>query len=314
MILEGNIYEALVTDNPVILTENNINSKILEIPTKDGHFALHVAALNNSVQCLHYLVSLQDVDINMYNQHGRTPLHLSAFRGHLPIVQYLLSLPTIQVNQLTKGNGCSAIYLASCAKHSTIIQALLKAGADPNLVTMSNSTPLIAASFSAHFVSVQMLVEAGANPNFQNNKGRSALHIAASQGSMEIYNYLSSHNGDSSLQDMQGNTPLQLLETFKNSDSSGMEKKISNSHFYTTQSEKITLTNDNFICRNETIFPQKNTSPTDLKHKVTRNSRRKSQITLFKERTRDSSTQSGSRSVGGLSEKSHETTVTEILA
>jgi ankyrin repeat protein len=117
-----------------------------------------VAALNNSVQCLHYLVSLQDVDINMYNQHGRTPLHLSAFRGHLPIVQYLLSLPTIQVNQLTKvtkafcyltnfsfiiffffliqGNGCSAIYLASCAKHSTIIQALLKAGADPNLVTM----------------------------------------------------------------------------------------------------------------------------------------------------------------------------------
>ncbi|XP_053990921.1 ankyrin repeat domain-containing protein 50-like [Hylaeus volcanicus] len=314
MILEGHIYEALVTDNPLVLKENNIDSKILQIPTKDGHFALHVAALNNSVQCLHYLVSLQDVDINMYNQHGRTPLHLSAFRGHLRIVHYLLSLPAIQVNQLTKGNGCSAIYLASCAKHPTIIQALLKAGADPNLVTMSNSTPLIAASFSAHFVSVQMLVDAGATPNFQNNKGYSALHIAACQGSEEIFNYLLSRNGDSSLQDIQGNTPLQLLETYKNSDSSIMETNTSNSHFYTTQSEKTEPTNDNFSSQNESIFPQKNTSSTDLKHKVPRNSRRKLQKTLFKERTRDSSTQSGSHSVGGLSEKSHETTVTEILA
>lgn len=57
--------------------------------SKDGRTALMVAADNNRLNIVQYLVQLGEADANLADGHGNTAIMLAAAKGHTLVVEYL---------------------------------------------------------------------------------------------------------------------------------------------------------------------------------------------------------------------------------
>lgn len=374
MTLPKEVCSAIAADDPEALARLTVDDAHLRAQDDAGYFALHLAAVGGRTRCLDLLLSHPGCDVNVYNQQGRTALHLSAFRGHLSAVERLLLADGIQVNQRSQGNGCTAAYFASCAGHARVVEALLRAGADANAATQSNSTPLIVAAFGGSLAAVEVLLAAGANPNVRNDAGSTAMHVAASSGFVTILEYLISHNGDRTLRDARGQTPGDIVASRAATRSFLPAKAPSrivwednrdpqtkrplhvsrctetcSSHCEHLQSSAYAdRSREGRVCpqhsdghsaghRDYTSFnspwpfPQvagwasedNGNMETPTATSPTEQGGRSGRTASFRPRKhddaspldpgRDSSTHSGSRSAGGLSEKSHQTIVTEVF-
>ncbi|CAL1541770.1 unnamed protein product [Lymnaea stagnalis] len=75
---------------------------------------------------------------------------------------------------------------------------------------MSGEKKLLAAVRNGETDTVTRLLGEGVNPNASDNKKRTALHIASSQGAETIVSLLVSLRADPNRQDILGNTPLHL--------------------------------------------------------------------------------------------------------
>jgi hypothetical protein len=67
-----------------------------------------------------------------------------------------------------------------------ILEAILKAGANPNAMSPNGNTALCRASYNGHKQNVQLLLDHGANPELANRDGKIAMEIAANRGHEEI--------------------------------------------------------------------------------------------------------------------------------
>lgn len=72
-----------------------------------------------------------------------------------------------------------------------ILQALLHAGADPNLQNKSSHTALMLAAMRGHTESVKVLINAGAKLDIQDYNGHTALKWAKIHSYTETFNLLS---------------------------------------------------------------------------------------------------------------------------
>lgn len=59
-------------------------------PKKDGITGLHIAATNNDVHILDYLLAKIQSDINIPNEEGWTPAHFAAFMGNYDSLSLLI--------------------------------------------------------------------------------------------------------------------------------------------------------------------------------------------------------------------------------
>lgn len=100
-------------------------------------------------------------------------------------------------------------------KAVAIIEALLNAGADPNMLSHSGLLPLIIAIRTNKIEVVETLLEAGADPNTQGKNGKVVLIVAIRMGNLKIVKALLNAGADPNVQDKNGKSAL-MLATEKN--------------------------------------------------------------------------------------------------
>ena len=176
---------------------------------------LHVAAEKGRLSIVSRLLR-GGADADMFDGCDITPLILATQQRHLPIVETLLAAgaDANAVGWVDDEYHLSALGMAAQQGYRDIVEAILAAGADVNtlLGDGSFSTALQHAASKDHVGIIDALVEAGANLEIMDDYGMTPLMHAASYGAFKamgaLLRYGAAVNGKES---EEGHTALHLV-------------------------------------------------------------------------------------------------------
>jgi ankyrin repeat protein len=140
---------------------------------------------------------------------GRTPLHIASSEGHEDLVKHLLSLKADPTAKDKLGNTPFNDCVRS--KHDNVVSLMRKD--DPNISFKlgGNETGVLMcqAAFHNNIEDIKRLVVNGVDPNESDYDGRTALHLAASQGNITVMTYLIEVKANIMCRDRFNGTPLE---------------------------------------------------------------------------------------------------------
>jgi ankyrin repeat protein len=227
-------------DLPLVTATRNGNLAMVRLLVEKGaepnRFrqlgALHTAAKAGSLAIAEYLLE-HGADANLVAGNAApgwvayaTPLHFADLNNRTRVLQTLLDHGA-KVNA-TSQTGCTPLLLAISEKHGEAVNALLAAGANPNLggqcffdQVQSGSdqrrlwwkTPLGLAAAQNDVPLILALLKAGALSNFSSMSGRTALHEAAIAGAEQAAKALIQAGADPNFQDIDGGSPLDIAQS-----------------------------------------------------------------------------------------------------
>jgi uncharacterized protein len=141
----------------------------------------------------------QGLDVNAAQGDGMTALHWAARQGDAETARMLIYAGA-NVRAATRLGAYTPLFMASQLGHATVIDALLKAGADPKGTTSNGTTALMAASASGKADAVKLLIDRGADVNAKETaRGQSALMFAAASNRVDAMKVLIAAGADLAL-------------------------------------------------------------------------------------------------------------------
>jgi len=149
----------------------------------DGSTPLLWAAHWNDLETARALVKA-GADVNAANEFQMTALSLACTNGSAPLIELLLTAGAIVNRPIATGETP----LMTCATSGSVdgVRRLVAYGADVNWAQPSQrQTALMWAAAEHHSSVVAALLEAGADPRARTKKGFTALHFAAREGDLE---------------------------------------------------------------------------------------------------------------------------------
>ncbi len=137
----------------------------------------------------------EQVDVNAPLGDGSTALHWAAHREDLDSLTLLIDA-SAQVNA-ADDYGVTPLWLASTAGSVSIVERLLRAGADPAITLPTGETALMTAARTGRPGVVRLLLEHGSPVNATETvRGQTALMWAAAEGHAEAAQVLIAHGAD----------------------------------------------------------------------------------------------------------------------
>ena len=171
-------------------TENKNSQTLMHRSIKDGN--IKVAQLLKNY----------DGDINYIDKDGKSPI----FYGHdLNSFKWLIKNGA-KINIRDK-NGQTPLHQKVKESHINSAIILTKLGANPNIEDNNHLPPL---AYAKSVKMMQALLNAGANPNVITPKGSTILHNCSKGNIIEAVYYLTQFKADPNILDNENNSPLDL--------------------------------------------------------------------------------------------------------
>ncbi|XP_022099762.1 ankyrin repeat domain-containing protein 16-like isoform X2 [Acanthaster planci] len=180
--------------------------------SKNGRTPLHTAALHGKHRAVSLLLTRGSYPVDQADSCGSTPLMDALRDGFVDIAQLLVDQQKAEVHKCDI-LGRMAVHLAAqagCQSSVTFLVSQQQVGVDTP-TTKGGSTPLHLAAKECHFTMLETLHSLGANINAVDDKGRTALHIAAAIQNRACVETLL-RLGALDCPDKSGRTPSQLVQ------------------------------------------------------------------------------------------------------
>lgn len=149
---------------------------------------MHYAAWEGNSEVVNQLVAVKSLDLDIQVDDKRTALYMASQKGHTVIMDLLLDAGA-NVNVVNQ-DGRVPLHMAVLAGNVEGVNRLLQAGAPVDAATKHGFTPLMLASFNGHTKIVECLLGAKADVTIKDKGGLSAFHGAVYSGNVEIVNLL----------------------------------------------------------------------------------------------------------------------------
>lgn len=153
----------------------------LDIDIQDGSTLLHLAALDENISAMDFLVH-HNVSIDSVNAIEATPLMVAAYKGCVTSVEWLLKHDA----DVLARDFFSLTALHVAADIPLIVDMLVNHGASLDQVDEQESTPLMIQITRRHQEAAKALVAKGACVTAMNAKGGSALLYALVTSSFDL--------------------------------------------------------------------------------------------------------------------------------
>ena len=185
----------------------------VNVLNKKNRTALMMACLNGNVDAANVLLTA-GAETNIADEFGDTCLHDAVWKGCSKEVLQAIIVHGTDVNAKNK-KKCTALMMACLNRNVDAINALLKAGADPNMTDNNSDTCLhYAVKKKGYFrkdcskLVLQAIIRAGADMNATNKQNKSALMMACCNRNIDVINILLNAGASPNCADADGDTCL----------------------------------------------------------------------------------------------------------
>jgi ankyrin repeat protein len=214
--------EAAVVGNAEVITRLLDAGADVESPNTDGQTALMVVARTGKVEAARLLLD-RGADVNRVERwRGQTALLWAAAQGHVDMIRELTargadvnarSMVNDWERQVTgepraihrPAGGLTALLYAVREGCLACAQALVDAGADPEMADPEGVTPLITAITNGHYDTAAYLLSAGVDPDRWDWWGRTPLWAAVDMNTLP-------HGGRPDLPSLDRTTSIEIIE------------------------------------------------------------------------------------------------------
>lgn len=194
--------------NPKITTELLDAGAEVEFSNPSEISRLHVRLLESDLEFLPLFIKQHTV--NSSGVFNRTILHLAASLGCNQHIKRLLAIPGIDVNAKDVF-GQTCLHFATQIGKTDIIEDILKAGADTELLNDSGQSICHLAAIYGHYSLIELFIHKGLSLNTVDGQGRNCLHYAVMYRHPQVVNRLLNANVDAELKDCKGKRPGDYL-------------------------------------------------------------------------------------------------------
>ncbi|KAL3872338.1 hypothetical protein ACJMK2_040269 [Sinanodonta woodiana] len=172
------VIESLLEAGMDITARNNDNENML-----------HIAACNDNVTIVKYLIKTNPGLLQENDKYGWTALHHAALGGSVAVIKSLLAAG-LDIAAKTN-NSCNVLHIAACNDNLNIVKYLIKT--NPGILQHNDKNgwnALHHAALGGSVAVLETLIAAGLDITARNNDGDHVLHIAANYDNLTVVKYL----------------------------------------------------------------------------------------------------------------------------